>query len=84
MGRNYTEFEMQDWAFEAHLDDAFGEVEICGIVYGQGQALRAVDPVAFRCAKADYQHWECEHCGCLHTVEDEAALCCEEEDQDDE
>ena len=80
MGHYYTEYEMSDDDFAWELDMAWGEVEIMGYTYGQGTALRKLDPIAFRCAKADYGHWQCEHCGTLHTDEAEAELCCDEDE----
>lgn len=38
-----------------HLDDAYGSVQICGMTYDAGQALEAIDPVAFRCGLGDYE-----------------------------
>jgi hypothetical protein len=37
------------------MDDIYGTVEIAGMTYGAGQALEAVDPVAFRCSLGDYE-----------------------------
>jgi hypothetical protein len=37
------------------LDDVYGDVTICGITYGAGRALEALDPVAFRCGLGDYE-----------------------------
>lgn len=37
------------------LDDVCGDVTICGMTYGHGQALEAIDPVSFRCGLGDYE-----------------------------
>ena len=42
--RNYLEM----------LNDCYEPVKICGYEYAQGDALLAIDPVAFRCGLADY------------------------------
>lgn len=38
-----------------YLDEVYGEVNICGMFYGAGQALEATDPVAFRVGLSDYE-----------------------------
>jgi hypothetical protein len=37
------------------LNDAYGDVTICGMTYGAGTALEACDPIAFRCGLGDYE-----------------------------
>lgn len=37
------------------LNDIYGDVTICGYTYGHGNALQAIDPVAFRCGLGDYE-----------------------------
>lgn len=37
------------------LDDAYGDVTICGMTYSAGRALEACDPVAFRIGMGDYE-----------------------------
>ena len=41
--------------YQEFLNEAFGDVTICGMTYGQGDALEALDPVAFRCGLGDYE-----------------------------
>lgn len=47
------EVELSDDAWEENLDDVYGEVEVCGMTYSSGRALRELDPTAFRCGKSD-------------------------------
>lgn len=37
------------------LDECYEPVNICGYEYPAGKALEAVDPVAYRCGRADYE-----------------------------
>lgn len=41
--------------YQDMLNDVHGDVTICGMTYGQGDALEALDPVAFRCGLGDYE-----------------------------
>ena len=36
------------------LNDCYPAVEICGYKYDAGEALKAVDPIAFSCGEGDY------------------------------
>ncbi len=37
------------------LNDVYEPVNICGMEYDAGNALEAIDPVAFRCGLSDYE-----------------------------
>jgi hypothetical protein len=41
--------------YQEFLNEIHGDVTICGMTYGQGDALEALDPVAFRCGLGDYE-----------------------------
>ena len=41
--------------YQEMLNAVYGDVTICGMTYGQGDALEALDPVAFRCGLGDYE-----------------------------
>lgn len=41
--------------YQDMLNDVYGDVTICGMTYGQGDALEALDPVAFRCGLSDHE-----------------------------
>ena len=49
------EVVLADEEYADHLDECYGDVEVCGYSYGAGRLLKEVDPVAFRCGKADYE-----------------------------
>lgn len=37
------------------LNEIYGEVSVCGNMYGSGSILQDQDPVAFRCGKSDHE-----------------------------
>lgn len=41
--------------YKEFLNDIYGSITICGMTYEQGDALEALDPVAFRCGLGDYE-----------------------------
>ena len=40
--------------FDDVLDDCYPEVEVCGYTYPASMVLKNTDPIAYRCALADY------------------------------
>ena len=44
--------------FADHLNDIYGDVDICGIEYPAGNALYDVDPIAFRTAMNDSEMFD--------------------------
>jgi len=52
--------------FLEYLNEIYGPVKICGLEYPAGQALKEVDPTAFRVGMAD------EECTCDEEEEDES------------
>lgn len=49
------EVSMTDGEYADMLNDVYEDVNICGMKYAAGHALQLIDPVAFRCGKADYE-----------------------------
>lgn len=47
-----TDFDEDD--YQAMLDDTQPDVNVCGMEYPAGRALRELDPIAFRCGYADW------------------------------
>jgi hypothetical protein len=39
--------------YRAMLDDAYGDVEICGYTYSSSRVFEEIDPTAFRCGLLD-------------------------------
>jgi hypothetical protein len=77
--------EIDDRDFENELNDIYGDVEICGLTYGAGTALKEVDPTAFRCAMADRTpEYQCGECGQDYDNEEEAEDCCKPSDDESE
>jgi hypothetical protein len=65
------------------LDQIYGEVDICGIKFSSGQALKEIDPIAFRQSQLDLADsmgdlWECGVCGSQYDDEDDAEECCKD------
>ncbi len=81
MNAKEIEFEMSDDDYRDMLDELYGDVEICGMKFNSGYALKELDPTAFRCGKSDYESeqpskWECGECGDEHDDEHDAEDCC--------
>lgn len=49
------EVTLSESEFVDHLNEIWGEVNVCGMSYGSGDILKDQDPTAFRCAKSDYE-----------------------------
>ncbi len=62
------------------LNEVWGDVEVCGLLYPSGCALAELDPTAFRCCVADMpETWVCEECGQEYgEEEEEAEECCKD------
>lgn len=41
-------------SYDEYLDDCYGEIDICGMTYMASDALKSVDPIAYRCGFYDY------------------------------
>ena len=49
------EYSLTEAEFDDYLDECYDEVNICGMTYSASNALKNCDPVAYRCAKSDYE-----------------------------
>lgn len=49
------QIDITESEYEDFLNDIYDAVEICGMSYDSGRALRLLDPVAFRCGLGDYE-----------------------------
>jgi hypothetical protein len=86
----WKEIEITEEEFDEVLDEEYGDVLVAGILYPTSQVLKEVDPVAYRCAKGDYEDslgsevYICENCGCEYDNYEDAENCCyiEEDDED--
>jgi hypothetical protein len=82
---NITEIEKDEREFEDILNETYGTVEICGMTFDQGTALKELDPVAFRCAMSDEPiRYACGECGkeFEEDEQDEAEECCKPEEDE--
>ena len=78
------ERELTEEEYDEMLDDVYGEVNIAGFTYNTSDALKELDPTAYRCGKIDYEsdldrQWECSECGGVYEDEVEAEECCQED-----
>ena len=49
----YRDYDSACRDVEDSLNESYGDVDICGLSYGAGSALKDVDPIAFRCICSD-------------------------------
>jgi len=92
MNAERKETELDEKEYEDVLNELYGDVEVCGMTYSAGCALRELDPTAFRCGKVDYEDqldkdnplWLCGECGDEYDDEDEAEECCKDESEEEE
>lgn len=80
---NIQEIEKSEKEFEEYLDEIYGDVEICGMKFSSGRALKELDPIAFRCAMSDEPfHYRCGECNKEYEEDEleEAEECCRPND----
>ena len=66
------EYSCTDDEYEQMLDDVYGDVEICGMIYSSSRALKLLDPVAYRCAKNDFESdYDLDNCEEYKDLKDE-------------
>ena len=51
---NSFEYEISESDFDSYLDDE-GSVAVCGLEFYPSDILKSCDPIAYRCAKSDYE-----------------------------
>jgi hypothetical protein len=79
------EYCITDGEYRDLLDELYGDVEICGMTFSSGYALKELDPIAFDCGKNDYEtgtpsKWECGACNEEYEEEEDAEACCKVEE----
>ena len=52
---NNFEIEISEDQFNDFLDDCYPEIEVLGMTYAVSHALKEIDPVAYNCAKSEYE-----------------------------
>ena len=66
------EYSCTDDEYDQMLDDVYGNVEICGMIYSSSRALKLLDPVAYRCAKNDFESdYDLDNCEEYSDLKDE-------------
>tara|TARA_R100001530_G_scaffold65667_1_gene46986 strand:+ start:400 stop:669 length:270 start_codon:yes stop_codon:yes gene_type:complete len=82
---NAIEIEKDEKEFEEYLNSAYGTVEICGMEFDAGTALKELDPIAFNVGLSDEPiRYQCEECEEIFDEEDEAEECCQPDEEDKE
>ena len=60
---DHFEYEASESDFNDFLDDCYESVTIAGMVFYASDVLKSCDPVAYRCAKSDYEsNYDVEDC----------------------
>ena len=49
------EYEVSESDFDSYLDEIEQPVNVCGMEFYPSDILKSCDPIAYRCAKADYE-----------------------------
>ena len=49
------EYEISESDFDEFLDETEQSVNVCGIEFYPSDILKSCDPIAYRCAKSDYE-----------------------------
>lgn len=49
------EYEISESDFDSYLDDVEETVTVCGMEFYPSDILKSCDPIAYRCAKSDYE-----------------------------
>jgi hypothetical protein len=87
----YRERVVSEEEFDNYLDDLYGDVLVAGMPYPTSQALKELDPTAYRCEKVDYEDslgdeevYICENCGTEYDTYEEAENCCYVEGEENE
>lgn len=75
---NAKEKEITEKEFEEELNESYDKVNICGLEYCAGSALKEVDPIAFNCGMADRDSiFICGKCEAEYEIKEEAEECCQ-------
>lgn len=49
------EYEVSESDFDEFLDEIESEVTVCGMTFYPSDILKSCDPIAYRCAKSEYE-----------------------------
>ena len=52
---NNFEYEIPEGDFDSYLDDIEQVVNVCGMEFYPSDILKSCDPIAYRCAKSEYE-----------------------------
>lgn len=69
---DHFEYSCTESEYDEFLDDAYGDVEICGMSYNSSCALKKLDPIAYRCGKSDFEsNYDLDDCEEYNDLKDE-------------
>lgn len=76
---NVIKIEVTDEEVEEYLNEAYGDVNICGYEYLAGTTLKRIDRIAFDKELAAFpEKYQCSECKMIYDNEDEAEDCCKD------
>jgi DnaJ-class molecular chaperone len=71
-GSGKVPHEWTEEEYEEYLNECFGDVDICGMKYPSGYALRQLDEIAFNCGMSEQEgEDDCEECAGTGEVKQE-------------
>ena len=66
------EYTCTDEDYDNFLDDVYGDVQVCSMEYSTSQALKLLDPIAYRCGKSDFEsNYDLDDCEEYNDLKDE-------------
>ena len=69
---DHFEYTCTDEDYDNFLDDVYGDVQVCSMEYSTSQALKLLDPVAYRCGKSDFEsNYDLDDCEEYNDLKDE-------------
>ena len=69
---DHFEYTCTDEDYDNFLDDVYGDVQVCSMEYSTSQALKLLDPIAYRCGKSDFEsNYDLDDCEEYNDLKDE-------------
>ena len=69
---NSFEYECSESEYDEYLDEVYGDVEVSSFTYSTSEALKKLDPIAYRCGKSDYEsEYDLSNCEEYTNLQDE-------------
>ena len=69
---DHFEYSCTESEYDEFLDENFEDVEVVGFTYSTSEALKRLDPIAYRCGKSDYEsNFDLDDCEEYNDLKDE-------------